>query len=86
MTEILKQPQYAPLPEYSQVVIIFAATTGLLDDLAIEKIQIFEEKIIDFIKIKNKKLIEKLSQGNKLDDKTTQELKKAIEDFKKILR
>ena len=86
VTEILKQPQYAPLPEYSQVVIIFAATTGLLDDLAIEKIQIFEEKIIDFIKIKNKKLIEKLSQGNKLDDKTTQELKKAIEDFKKILR
>jgi len=86
VTEILKQPQYAPLPEYSQIVVIFAATTGLLDDVDVEKVQTFEEKIVDFIKVKNKKLIDKISKGDKMDDKTTQELKKVIEDFKKTLK
>ena len=86
VTEILKQPQYHPLHEYEQVVSIFAAATGLLDDFPIEKISEFEEKVIGFIKIKNKKLLEKLEKGEKMDDKTMEELKSAIESFKKTVK
>lgn len=86
VTEILKQPQYSPLYEYEQVIVIYAATTGLLDDLPVEKISEFEEKIVGFIKIKNKKLIQSLEKGDKMDDKTQAELKKQIEAFKKTLK
>ena len=85
VSEILKQPQYTPFAEYVEVISIFAATTGLLDDLPIEKIRVFEEKVVDFIKVKDKKLIEKLQKGDKMDEKTISELNSAIESFKKTL-
>jgi F-type H+-transporting ATPase subunit alpha len=86
VTEILKQPQYSPLAEYEEVVSIYAAATGLLDDFPIEKIPLFEEKVVDFIKIKNKKLLQKLQSGDKMDDKTMEELNSVIESFKKTIK
>lgn len=86
VTEILKQPQYRPMAEYEEVISIYAAATGLLDDLPLEKIAQFEEKVVDYISVKDKKLIQKLQSGDKMDDKTTNELKSAIESFKKTLK
>lgn len=86
VAEILKQPQYKPLSEYEEVIIIYAASTGLLDDFPIEKISEFEEKIFDFIKLKNKKLVTTLQTGNKMDEKTESELKSVIESFKKTFK
>ena len=86
VNEILKQPQYSPMSEYQQVVSIYSAATGLLDDLPIDKVAAFEQKVFDFIKVKNKKLAEKLGKGDKMDDKTTAELKSVIESFKKTLK
>ncbi len=86
VNEILKQPQYSPMSEYEQVVSIYSAATGLLDDLPIDKVAVFEQKVFDFIKVKNKKLAEKLGKGDKMDDKTTAELKSVIESFKKTLK
>lgn len=84
--EILKQPQYQPFEEVSQIINLFASTSGLLDDMPVEKIDDFKNKITGFIKLKNKKLIEKLKSREKIDDKTTAELKKVIEEFKKSLK
>lgn len=86
VAEILKQPQYTPLAEYIEVISIFAATTGLLDDLPVENIHIFEEKIVDFMKVKDKKLIQKLEKGDKMDEKTIFELNTVIESFNKTLK
>jgi len=86
VAEILKQPQYQPMAEYAEVISIYAAASGLLDDFPIENIRQFEEKIVDFLKTKNKKLLEKLKTGDKMDDKTTTELNAAIESFKKTLK
>lgn len=86
VTEILKQPQYKPMHEYEQIISIYSATSGLLDDVPVEKIHEFEEKIVGFIKIKNKKLLEKISTGNKMDEKTMDELSKTVESFKKTLK
>ena len=86
VNEILKQAQYSPLAEYEQVISIYSAATGLLDDIPLDKIALFEEKVVGFIKVKNKKLLSKLESGNKMDDKTIEELKSVIESFKKTIK
>ncbi len=86
VAEILKQPQYTPYDEASEIISIYAATSGILDDLPVEKIILFEEKIHDYIKVKNKKLIQKLESREKMDEKTLKELTTEIENFKKTLK
>src|SRR3990167_1024437 len=86
VAEILKQPQFTPLDEAQEVISIFAASRGLLDDLAISKIRDFETKVHDFIKVKNKKLWAKISSKEKMDDKTMKELSNEIENFKKSFK
>ncbi len=85
VAEVLKQPQYAPLSEAAEIVVIYAASSGLLDELPVEKVPAFEQKAFDFIKLKNKKLISKISDGQKMDDKTLEELNKEIKNFIKTL-
>ena len=83
VTEILKQPQYAPLKEFEQIIAIFAATKGLLDAIDPTKITDAEGKIIDYLRLKNKKLLEKIGTGAKMEDATLTELTEAIEGFVK---
>lgn len=86
VAEILKQPQYSPFSEFEEVISIYSAATGLLDDFPLEKISLFEEKVVGFLKVKNKSLIQKLEKGDKMDDKTIEDLKSAIESFKKTIK
>ena len=85
VAEILKQPQFAPQDEAQEVISIFAASKGLLDDLSLSKVSNFETKVHDFIKVKNKKLWARISSKEKMDDKTIKELTTEIENFKKIV-
>lgn len=86
VAEILKQPQYAPLDEFEEIISIYAATTGQLDSLPVDKIKLFEEKIVDYIKIKNKKFLAKVGSGEKMDDKVQKELNDIIASFIKTLK
>lgn len=85
VAEILKQPQYVPYDEASEIISLYAATSGSLDDLPLEKIKTFEDKVHEYIKIKNKKLFQKISTGEKMDDKTLKELENEIQNFKKTI-
>jgi F-type H+-transporting ATPase subunit alpha len=82
-TEVLKQLQYQPLSVARQVMIIFAATEGLLDDVPVEKIGSFEDKFRAFIERKQKKLLDDLDKEKALTDKIKTDLTKAIQSFKK---
>lgn len=86
VTEIMKQPQYAPLDEASETVSIYAATSGGLDDVEVERILEFERKFIDYLKVKSKKTMEKLKSGDKIDEKIQKELDEAIKSFKKTFK
>ncbi|HVZ67727.1 MAG TPA: F0F1 ATP synthase subunit alpha [Patescibacteria group bacterium] len=86
LAEILKQPQYQPYDESSQIISIYAATSGALDDFPVEKIPLFQEKVNEYISVKNKKLYQRLSTGDKMDDKVLGELKEEIENFKKTIK
>lgn len=85
VAEVLKQAQYTPLEEASQIVTIYAATSGVLDNVPVEKIAEFEEKIFRYLNLHNKKLVEKIAKGDKMDSKTQDELSKNIQSFLKTL-
>lgn len=83
-SEILKQPQYQPLPEALQIISMWAVTTGFLDDVSVELVQRFEKEFHEYLKNRHAKLIDLLSNGQKPTVNTLELMKKAIENFKKI--
>jgi F-type H+-transporting ATPase subunit alpha len=85
LMEILKQPQYRPCDEVAEIIGIFAANAGLLDDVPVERIREAEEKLVAYIKAQKKSLVEKIASGAKMDEHTIAGLKEAIEEFKKML-
>lgn len=84
LTEMLKQPQYNPLPEAYEILSIWVVTNGFTDDVKVEDILRFEKEYHAYVKTHDKKILEKLSNGKKLDDETSESLKKITLAFKKI--
>jgi F-type H+-transporting ATPase subunit alpha len=82
LTELLKQPQYTPYPVEDQVVSIWAGTTGKLDEVPVEDILRFEREFLDYLGRKTK-VLKTLADTNVLDDKTVEDLEKAVVAFKK---
>ncbi len=81
--EILKQPQYSPLPESLEIVSIWSVTNGFLDEIPVEEVGRFEAELHEYVKTHAGKLIEKLDTGDKPDEKTLGELEKIVSEFKK---
>jgi len=82
MVELLKQPPYSPLAPEKQIVLIFAGTKGLLDDVAVAKIRDFEEGIYAFIEAKYPEIFEQIRSKKALDSELEEKLHKAINEFK----
>ena len=78
--EILKQPQYNPVPVEFQVIIIYAATKKYLLQIATEQVTRFESELFEFIKTKYPEVPEKIRTNKKSDEETEPILKKAIEE------
>ncbi|MCH8821043.1 F0F1 ATP synthase subunit alpha [Patescibacteria group bacterium] len=83
LVEILKQSQFAPMSVEKQVVILFAATKGFLDDIPVDKLDEFEQKFSDFMSTRKKNVLDTIIKEESLSKKTEQELEKSIEEFKK---
>jgi len=81
--EILKQPQYKPMPVEKQVVIIYVATKKHLLDIAVEDILRFESELFEFIDKKYPEIFENIRNEKVISDETEKVLIKAIEEFKK---
>ena len=82
LVEVLKQPQYQPLPLEKQVPIIYAANTGALDDVPVDAVRRFEAEFNAFLADKYPEVPETIARDKTLDDTTIDALKKAIADFK----
>jgi F-type H+-transporting ATPase subunit alpha len=82
--EMLKQPQYNPLPEALEYLSIWIVTNGILDDIAIENVLRFETEYHDFMKRKNPKILEELSVGQKPTEDLIKRIEKSALDFKKM--
>ncbi|MGI6366586.1 MAG: F0F1 ATP synthase subunit alpha [Bacillota bacterium] len=82
ISEILKQGQYAPLPVAKQVMIIYAAINGYLDDIELNRISRFEQEFYRFLDQHRPQLAEEINKTGQLSDETEAALKQAIQEFK----
>jgi len=82
LIEILKQPQYEPVPVEDQVIIIFVAINGYLDDIPTEKVKDFEGKFMQYMKDKHSGIVLEIKEKKKIDYDTSNRLKKATMEFK----
>jgi len=82
LTEVLKQPQYSPLPVANQVAVIYAVSNGYASEIEIESIQEWESKLHVFFNKTKSSLMEKITKGEWSDD-IEKELKDACIDYSK---
>jgi F-type H+-transporting ATPase subunit alpha len=82
IVEILKQPQYRPMPVQQQVTIIFAVTNGYLDDVDVANVRAWEKGFHEFIAAQHAGLVEEIRTKKALSDDLTARLRKAIEQYK----
>ena len=80
--EMLKQPQYQPMPVEYQVIIIYAATRKHLLDIPVEDVLRFERGLFEFISTKYPEIPESIRESKVITDETEAKLVKAIEEFK----
>ena len=80
--EILKQPQYKPMPVEYQIIIIYAATKRYLLDVNVEDISAFEKGLFEFIDTKYSEIPEKIREEKVISDETEEKLINAIKEFK----
>ncbi|HET7038219.1 MAG TPA: F0F1 ATP synthase subunit alpha [Thermomicrobiaceae bacterium] len=82
LTEVLKQPQYQPMPVEEQVTIIWAATNGFLDDVPVDNVRDFEAQYLNFMRSTKSDLLRKIIEDKRLNDDTIEALRAATREFK----
>ena len=81
LTELLKQPQYAPVPVEEQVVVLFAGVRGHLDAIEVADVGRFEEGLLSEIRDKGAEILGAIREESELSEETEEKLKKFIEDY-----
>ena len=82
LIELLKQKQASPMPVEEQVVVIWAGTTGQLDDIAVTDIKAFEEQFLERLRFKEAGLLAAIRESKKFDEDTQAGVQEAINAFK----
>ena len=83
MVEILKQNQYVPMSTANQVLIIYAANQGYLDDIELESVKDFEVGLLEHFASKSPECIKEIEDTGNIGDDLAEKMNKAIEAFKK---
>jgi F-type H+-transporting ATPase subunit alpha len=83
ITELLKQPQYRPETMENQVMVLYAAINGYIDDVPLDRIAAFEENLYRFMEANHPKVGQTIAKDGDLSKETEAALKKAIDEFKK---
>jgi F-type H+/Na+-transporting ATPase subunit alpha len=81
LVEILKQPQYEPLPVERQVAIIYAGTNGFLDTIAVSEVRNFETDLYRFIETRYPQVFSGIRDKKQLDDELKGALNTAVKEF-----
>ena len=81
LVEILKQTQYQPMPWVDQVISIFAATNGYLDEQPLNALSKFESEFLNFVQTKKADLRKSIEEAGKIEDAEETKLKSALDEF-----
>ena len=82
ITEVMKQPQYAPMTVAQMAVSLFAANEGFLDDIEVSKVRPFEDALHAYMKSSHAELLDKINRERDYSDDIAAALKSAVTDFK----
>ncbi|MCO5214639.1 MAG: F0F1 ATP synthase subunit alpha [Thermomicrobiales bacterium] len=82
MVEVLKQPQYSPLPVSEQIAILWAGANGFIDDVPVERVREFEAQFLETLRTSYSSVIGDLQEKKELTDEIVESLTKAIKEFK----
>ena len=82
MTEVLKQPQYNPLPVEEQVAVLWAGTSGQMDDVPVARIREFENQYLEFLRTAHADVLERIKAEKALPDDLVEALTAATKEFK----
>jgi F-type H+-transporting ATPase subunit alpha len=81
LVEVLKQPQYQPLPVEKQVIIIYAATNGYLDAVPVENVREYETELFKFLDTRRAQLLSSLAEKKQIDDQLKGDLNQTLKEF-----
>lgn len=84
LVEILKQPQYKPMPVEKEVIILYAVVNNHLSDIPVNKIKLFEEELFKYMDTHYREIEKEILENGKLTDELKSKLDKAINDFKNV--
>ena len=82
LVELLKQPQYQPMPAQEQVASIYAATRGYMDDVPVELVRKFEDEMLTFMRDTRKDVLTSIKEKKVIDEAVEKALTEAITAFK----
>ena len=82
LVELLKQNQFSPLPFSKQILIIFAGTSGVLDDLPVDQVRDFEQALYQYVDTANPGVLARIMKEKVLDDSLKADLSKVIKEAK----
>jgi F-type H+-transporting ATPase subunit alpha len=83
LTELLKQPQFSPMPVEEQVVSIYAGVNGFLDNVPTNQVTRFESALLSHMRSDHGQILGRIRDTKALDDDTAGQLKTAVGDFAK---
>ena len=86
LVEILKQPQYQPVPAEKEVIGLFAGAYGYLDEWPVEAVAEYEKQMLEFMESKYSDLLKEIKDENQISDELEEKLKKALDEFKSLFQ
>ncbi|PKN65382.1 MAG: F0F1 ATP synthase subunit alpha [Deltaproteobacteria bacterium HGW-Deltaproteobacteria-15] len=86
LVEVLKQPQYQPMPAEREVMILFAGANGYLDEWPAEAVSLYEKQMLDFMGSKHQDLLNEIKEKNTITPEMEGKLQKALDEFKTVFQ
>ena len=83
LTELLKQPQFSPMPFEEQTVSIFAGTNGYLDNVATDRVTEYETQMLSFMRHEHADILKDIRESKKFEGETADKTKAALDAFAK---
>jgi F-type H+/Na+-transporting ATPase subunit alpha len=83
--EVLKQPQYSPVPTAQQIAILYAVTNGYLDDVPVDKVRAWESQFHEYMRTAHPEILDTIIKEKVLSDQTVAALQNAITEFKRTV-
>ncbi len=86
LVEVLKQPQYQPMPAEKEVAILFAGANGYLDEWPEEAVTEYEKQMLEFLESKHPDILSEIKESKDISDEVDEKFKKALDEFKGIFQ